>query len=131
MTKDVAFVLAAGATCAALAYGGIWMYGDGFIFNRFTGSVVYVDLPEEEEMLDAHAAAGADPRHEAGPAPAGAVVGPTQVEVGAAKRTSITSWSWPSSRVFSISIETGVPNRRPRPFTIPIATGRSPGRFDR
>jgi len=131
MTRDVAFVLAAGATCAALAYGGIWMYGDGFIFNRFTGSVVYVDLPEEEEMLDAQASAAADFRPAAGPAPTGAITGPNQAPAGAAKRTSITSWSWPSSRVFSTSIETGVPKRRPRPFTMPIATGRSPGRFDR
>ena len=54
MTRTTAFLLALGFVGGALAYGGLWVYGDGFIFNRFTGTVIYVDLPEEEDApLDA------------------------------------------------------------------------------
>ncbi len=131
MTKGPAFILAVGATCAALAYGGIWMYGDGFIFNRFTGTVIYVDLPEEaEDTLDAHAETtppGRAPR----PSAADATGRDDQAAAGDPKRTSSASWSWPSSRLRSTSIVSGVPKRRPRPFTMPIATGVRPGRFDR
>ena len=123
MTKGPAFVLAVGATCAALAYGGIWMYGDGFIFNRFTGTVIYVDLPEEEDTLDAHASATAsDAFGIPGPADVGGTA--TGQAATGSKRTSSTSWSWPSSRVISRSTVTGVPKRLPRPFTMPIVTGK-------
>ena len=54
MTRTTAFLLALGFVGGALAYGGLWVSGDGFIFNRFTGTVIYVDLPEEEDApLDA------------------------------------------------------------------------------
>lgn len=133
MTRGAAFVLAVGATCAALAYGGIWMYGDGFIFNRFTGTVIYVDLPEEEDTLDARATAfgAASEKPVERRTPAVGERAPAQAAAAEPKRTSRTSWSWPSSRVSSRSTVTAVPKRLPRPFTMPIATGVSPGRFDR
>lgn len=149
MTRGAAFVLAAGATCAALAYGGIWMYGDGFIFNRFTGTVIYVDLPgEEEDTLDARAtrlpSGGADSGHRsfderpraglvaAAPDASGPATSAEDPQAPwGANRTSRTSWSCPWSRVSSRSTETGVPKRFPSPLTMPIATGVRPGRFDR
>lgn len=132
MTRGASFVLAVGATCAALAYGGIWMYGDGFIFNRFTGTVIYVDLPEEEEdTLDARTDR-ADPGPETiHPCAHERRARGDQATFEAPKRTRSTSWSCPPSRESSVSTETGVPNRVPRPFTMPIATGVRPGRFDR
>jgi hypothetical protein len=52
MTKGAAFLLALGISLAALLQGGIWEYGDGFLFNRFTGNVIYVRLPDSGDPLD-------------------------------------------------------------------------------
>jgi hypothetical protein len=54
MTKGAAFLLAIGLAVAALMHGGIWEYGDGFLFNRFTGNVVYVRLPESDTLDHTH-----------------------------------------------------------------------------
>jgi len=51
MTRGAALLLAMGFAAAAFLYGGVWQYGDGFIFNRFNGEVIYVDLPESEESV--------------------------------------------------------------------------------
>ena len=51
MTRGAAFLLALGFAAAAFLYGGIWEYGEGFIFNRFSGQVVYVDLPEDDDAV--------------------------------------------------------------------------------
>lgn len=50
MTRGAALLFALGFAGAALLYGGVWQYGDGFIFNRFNGEVIYVDLPEDDDM---------------------------------------------------------------------------------
>ena len=50
MTKGAAFLLGLGISVAALLYGGIWEYGDGFLFNRFTGNVIYVRLPDSDPL---------------------------------------------------------------------------------
>ena len=51
MTKGAALLLAIGFACGAVLYGGIWVYGDGFIFNRFSGQVIFVDLPVDEDAV--------------------------------------------------------------------------------
>ena len=51
MTRGAALFLAIGFAAAAFLYGGVWEYGDGFIFNRFNGQVIYVDLPDSEEAV--------------------------------------------------------------------------------
>ena len=51
MTRGAALLLAMGFAAAAFLYGGIWQYGDGFIFNRFNGEVIYVDLPDSEDAV--------------------------------------------------------------------------------
>ncbi len=63
MTRVAALFLALGFAAAAFLYGGIWAYGDGFIFNRFNGEVIYVDLPEDEDAvrMPAGGLAGRDP----------------------------------------------------------------------
>jgi len=50
MTKGAALLLGLGISLAALLYGGIWEYGDGFLFNRFTGNVIYVRLPDSDPL---------------------------------------------------------------------------------
>lgn len=50
MTRGAALLLALGIAGAAFLYGGVWEYGDGFIFNRFNGDVIYVTLPDEEAV---------------------------------------------------------------------------------
>ncbi len=44
MTRGVAFILAFGLALSAFLYGGVWVYGDGFIFNRFDGRIIYADV---------------------------------------------------------------------------------------
>ena len=51
MTRGAALLLALGFAAAAFLYGGVWEYGDGFIFNRFSGQVVYVDVPNDDEAV--------------------------------------------------------------------------------
>ena len=51
MTRGVALLLALGLATAALLYGGVWEYGDGFLFNRFNGDVIYVDIPDYEDAV--------------------------------------------------------------------------------
>jgi len=50
MTRGAAFLLALGIALAAVLHGGIWEYGDGFLFNRFTGGIIYVRLPEGDSI---------------------------------------------------------------------------------
>lgn len=54
MSRTTALVLALGFVAGMFVYGGVWAYGDGFVFNRFTGTVIYVDLPEDEDVAIAH-----------------------------------------------------------------------------
>ena len=51
MSRGASVFLAIGLALAGALYGGIWEYGDGFIFNRFNGEVIYVDLPDEEDAV--------------------------------------------------------------------------------
>lgn len=60
MTRGAALLLSIGLAAAAFLYGGIWEYGDGFIFNRFNGQVIYVELPEAEEAVRLRVRRGTD-----------------------------------------------------------------------
>jgi hypothetical protein len=51
MTRVASVFLAIGLALAGGLYGGIWEYGDGFIFNRFNGEVIYVDLQDEGDAV--------------------------------------------------------------------------------
>ena len=51
MSRGASVFLAIGLALAGGLYGGIWEYGDGFIFNRFNGDVIYVDLPDTEDAV--------------------------------------------------------------------------------
>jgi hypothetical protein len=46
----VALLLAIGFATGAFLYAGVWAYGDGFIFNRYSGEVIYVQLPEDDDV---------------------------------------------------------------------------------
>ena len=50
MTRGVALLLAIGFATGAFLYAGVWAYGDGFIFNRYSGEVIYVQLPEDDDV---------------------------------------------------------------------------------
>jgi hypothetical protein len=51
MTRGAALLIALGFAVGAFLHGGIWEYGDGFIFNRFNGRVIYVEIPGADEAV--------------------------------------------------------------------------------
>ena len=65
MTRGAALLLAIGFAAGAFLYAGIWAYGDGFIFNRYSGEVIYVQLPDDDD-INLPARASHHPHHRGG-----------------------------------------------------------------